>query len=103
MARFSRPGTLDPMNLYELSPTATQFLAEEGQRWGHHGFHPAFLIVRIVVWILVIAAIVFVVRKRTGRRAELTLRDVYAKGEVDEAGYRERLAVLRDTRRPAKK
>jgi len=30
---------------------------------------------------------------------ERTLRDAYAKGEVNEAEYRERLAVLRETRR----
>ena len=34
-----------------------------------------------------------------GRQGERTLRDAYAKGEVSEAEYRERLAVLRETRR----
>ena len=34
-----------------------------------------------------------------GRQGERTLRDTYAKGEVSEAEYRERLAVLREIRR----
>lgn len=87
------------MGIYEISPEATQILAEEGERWGHHGFSPWFFVVRLIIWILVIAAIVFVVRRRTGRRGEITLRDTFAKGEMEEADYRHRLAVLRETRK----
>ena len=45
-----------------------------------------------------IVAIVFVARRVRGRGGEHTLRDAYAKGEVNESEYRERLAVLRETR-----
>jgi putative membrane protein len=39
------------------------------------------------------------VRAYRGNHGIRTLRDAYAKGEVNEAEYRERLAVLRETRR----
>jgi putative membrane protein len=87
------------MNISEITPTATTFLAEEGERWGHHGFHPWFLVARLVFLVLVITAVWLVVRARRGVHGIRTLRDAYAKGEVAEAEYRERLAVLRETRR----
>ena len=87
------------MNIYEITPTATTFLAEEGQRWGHYGWHPWFLVGRLVFLVLVIAGIWLILRARRGVHGIRTLRDAYAKGEVNEAEYRERLAVLRDTRR----
>ena len=49
--------------------------------------------------VLVVGAIVYFARRWRGRQGERTLRDAYAKGEVNEAEYRERLAVLRETRR----
>jgi putative membrane protein len=47
----------------------------------------------------VITAIWLFLRARQGVHGIRTLRDAYAKGEVNEAEYRERLAVLRETRR----
>jgi len=92
-------GTLDVMSIYEITPTATTFLADESQRWGHHAWSPWFLVVRLVVFVLIAGAIVYFARRWRGRQGERTLRDAYAKGEVNEAEYRERLAVLRETRR----
>jgi putative membrane protein len=90
---------LDDMSIYEIMPSTTTFLAEEGERWGRHGFHPWFLVARLVFLALVIAAVWLFVRARRGVHGIRTLRDAYAKGEVNEAEYRERLAVLRETRR----
>ena len=90
-------GTLDGMSIYEITPTATTFLADEYERWGHHAWSPWFLVVRLVVLVLVVGAIVYFARRWRGREGERT--DAYAKGEVNEAEYRERLAVLRETRR----
>jgi putative membrane protein len=87
------------MSAYEFMPTATTFLADEGERWGRHGFHPWFLVARLVFLALVIAAVWLIVRARQGVHGIRTVRDAYAKGEVNEAEYRERLAVLRETRR----
>jgi putative membrane protein len=91
-------GSLDGMNIYEITPTATTFLAEQGGRFADHGWNPWFLLFPLTFWTLVIIGIVFTVRHFRGRQGERTLRDTYAKGEVDEAEYRERLAVLRATR-----
>lgn len=93
------PGTLEIMTIYDVSPTTTEFLSEEMQRWGNHGFHPAFFLIRLIVLIAVIAAVVIFFRRRRGLHAIGTLRDLYAKGEVDETEYRQRLAVLRETRK----
>jgi putative membrane protein len=92
-------GTLDGMSIYEITPTATTFLADEYERWGNHGWHPWFLVARLVFLALVITAVWLFVRARRGVHGIRTLRDAYAKGEVNEAEYRERLAVLRETRR----
>ena len=56
-------------------------------------------VARLVFLALVITAIWLFVRARRGVHGIRTLRDAYAKGEVNEAEYRERLAVLRETRR----
>jgi hypothetical protein len=48
---------LDDMSIYEIMPSTTTFLAEEGERWGRHGFHPWFLVARLVFLVLVIAAV----------------------------------------------
>jgi putative membrane protein len=87
------------MTIYEITPTATTFLADATERWGGHGPGPWFFLVPLTFWILVIAVIVYFARRRRGRRGEDTLRDAYAKGEVTEAEYRARLGVLRETRR----
>ena len=87
------------MTIYGITPTATTFLADEYGRWGHHAWSPWFLVARLVFLVLVIAAVWLIVRARRGIHGIRTLRDAYAKGEVNEAEYRERLAVLRETRR----
>lgn len=87
------------MTIHEITPTTTTFLAEHGPRFAEHAWNPWFLLIPLTFWTLVIVGIVFTVRRFRGRQGERTLRDAYAKGEVDEAAYRERLAVLRETRR----
>jgi putative membrane protein len=99
MSRADRRGRLDPMNIHEITPTATTLIADAADRYGPGVFHPWFLIFPITFWTLVIVGIVLVVRRRAGRRGEDTLRDTYAKGEIAETEYRQRLAVLRQTRR----
>jgi putative membrane protein len=87
------------MTIYEIAPTATTFLADTAERYGHHGPGPWFILIPIAFWTLVIVGLVLLWRRRVGRHGEGTLRDTYAKGEVDETEYRQRLAVLRETRR----
>ena len=99
MPPWPPPGSLVFMNIYEISPAATTFLAEYGDRFAGHGWNPWFLLIPLTFWTVVIVGIVYVVRRWRGRQGERTLRDAYAKGEVNEAEYRERLAVLRETRR----
>ena len=48
MSGTSPLGTLDGMSIYEITPTATTFLADEYGRWGHHGWSPWFLVVGCV-------------------------------------------------------
>ena len=68
----------------------------------HGGFSPWFLLFPLF-WILVIGLFIFVAR-RTWRRnhhwaasqgAEGVLRERYARGEIDEVEFRQRLEVLR--------
>ncbi|MEU9806984.1 SHOCT domain-containing protein [Mycobacterium sp. NPDC050853] len=87
------------MDINEIAPTATQFLADQADRWGDHPWHPWFLVFPILFWTLVIVAIVSARRRWAGRQGEGTLRDVYARGEITEAEYRDRLTMLRGTRR----
>ena len=87
------------MTIYEVTSTATTFLADGYERWGHHAWSPWFLVARLVFLALVITAIWLIVRARRGVHGIRTLRDAYARGEVNEAEYRERLAVLKETRR----
>jgi putative membrane protein len=99
MRRRDTDGRLMAMNIYEITPAATTFLAEHGGRFADHDWNPWFLLIPLTFWTLVIVGIVFVARRVRGRGGERTLRDAYAKGEVNESEYRERLAVLRETRR----
>jgi putative membrane protein len=87
------------MTIYEITPTATTFLAQHGGRFADHDWNPWFLLFPLAFWTLVIVGVVHLTRRFRGRQGERTLRDAYAKGEVNEAEYRERLATLRDTRR----
>jgi putative membrane protein len=101
MHRPSDKGILDDMNLYEIAPATTTFLAEHGHRFADHdgGWSPWFLVARLVFFILVVGAVWLIVRTWRGNQGLRTLRDAYARGEVNEAEYRERLAVLKETRR----
>jgi putative membrane protein len=70
--------------------------------WYDGGFSPWFLLFPLF-WILVIGLIIFVARRtwRTNHRwaarqgGEGVLRERYARGEIDETEYRQRLEVLR--------
>ena len=70
--------------------------------WYDGGFSPWFLLFPLF-WILVIGLFIFVGRRtwRSNRRwaatqgGEGVLRERYARGEIDETEYRERLQVLR--------
>ncbi|GAS96871.1 putative uncharacterized protein [Mycolicibacterium canariasense] len=99
MPAADTPSRLDTMNLYEYLPQTMTFVADDGRRFGAVAFHPWFLLARLIVLALVVTAIWLIARRLQGRKGENTLRDVYARGEVGEAEYRERLAVLRATRR----
>jgi putative membrane protein len=70
--------------------------------WYDGGFSPWFLLFPLF-WILVIGLFIFVGRRtwRSNRRwaatqgGEGVLRERYARGEIDETEYRQRLQVLR--------
>ena len=87
------------MNIYQMSPETITLLAEEGRRFGQFAPYPGFLLARLVFLILLVTAVALLLRWGRGLKGERTLRDVYARGEVDETGYRERLEALRATRR----
>lgn len=85
-----------------FSSSIAQFAADDrwhggGPPWG--GGPGPFLLFPILFWTAVILLVVLGRRRFAGRAGEGTLRDAFARGEVDEAQYRERLAVLRQTRR----
>ena len=66
------------------------------------GFHGAPLvggILHIIVLAILVAVIYFIVKRWPSRSGVKILRESYARGEIDEATYRERLAVLRETAR----
>jgi putative membrane protein len=92
-------GRLDAMKIYEITPATTTFLAEHGGRFADHDWNPWFLLFPLTFWTIVIVGAILLARYQRGRKGVRTLRDSYAKGEMTETEYRERLAVLRDTRR----
>lgn len=84
-----------------LSAQTSLILAEHvdgryGPGWGPG---PWFVLVPIAFWVTVIVLVLLTRRRWRGRHGESTLRDVFARGEITEAEYRSRLAVLRETRR----
>ena len=84
------------MNLY-----ASTVLADHYDDFHHAGWFPwpIFLIIPLIFWATFVFFAVTGRRRFRGRTGESTLRDTYAKGEIDETEYRTRLAVLRETRR----
>ncbi len=84
--------------------------------WYGHGMggwgYALMAIGNVVLWAVLLVAIVALIRyvtradgRGTGRpiahrSAEQVLADRFARGEIDEPEYRERLAVLRDPDRP---
>ena len=75
-------------------------LAHFGPHGGGFGWFGAF---RLVFWVLVIAGVFFLLRRRPGkgneeRTGESLLAERYAKGEISEEEYRQRLTVLRESR-----
>ncbi|UYM04154.1 SHOCT domain-containing protein [Solicola gregarius] len=86
----------------DIIATGTTVLAENDHWDGPGPWWPIFPI----LWLLVIAGIVFAVT-RFGRRGwhggthsgEARLGERYASGEIGEDEYRERLAVLRENRK----
>jgi hypothetical protein len=56
------------MSIYEITPTATTFLADEYERRGHHARSQWFLVVRLVVLVLVVGAIVYFARAGAAAR-----------------------------------
>ena len=87
------------MNIYEIAPSRNYFPRGTRRSLRRPRLEPVVCTHPADVWTLVIVGIVFVARRVRGRGGERTLRDAYAKGEVNESEYRERLAVLRETRR----
>ena len=78
--------------------TATEVLAH-GAYWGGAGWWPIFPLFWILLWGVVIFA-VFRFRRGRGpwhhaRSGESVLDERYARGEITEEEYRERLSVLR--------
>lgn len=77
-------------------------LAARGPWDGAGGFSPWFLLFPLF-WILVIGLFIFIARRTwrrnyewaTARGGESVLRERYARGEINESEYRERLQVLR--------
>jgi len=77
---------------------AGEVLANSAE-WGPGGWWPIFPI----FWLLVLAGVVFFLvrgrgRWRRGQSAEDVLAERYARGEIAEDEYRERLGVLKGSR-----
>lgn len=90
------------MNLYDIPQTVntetTAALADN--YYVHDGWSgpPFFVFVPIAIWLTIIAVVIVARRRSHGRQGVGTLRDSFARGEIDEAEYRTRLAVLKETR-----
>lgn len=85
------------MTTYLTPETATLLAAHYNGDW--HPW-PFFWIFPLLFWITIIVLAVLVGRSRFRRDTGVgALRDAYARGEITEAQYRERLAVLRETKR----
>jgi putative membrane protein len=74
------------MNIYASHETVTFF------PW-------PFLLIPLIFWATFVFFVMTARRRFRGRSGESTLRHAFATGEVTEAEYRDRLAVLKETRR----
>ncbi len=68
--------------------------------WWHAGWHGAWFLVFPLFWLAVVLTLAIVFRRRWSGRgpsrvAEDALGERYARGEITEQEYRERMAVLR--------
>ena len=84
-----------------MNPVLTAVFSDQPDHvwgWGW-GPGPWFLIFPLLFWTAVIVALVVTRRRWRGHSGESTLADVFARGEISEAEYRARLAVLRENRR----
>ncbi len=77
-----------------------ELLAHLGPHGGGFGWFGVF---RLVFWVVVIAGVFFLLRRRpeakdSERDGESVLAERYAKGEISEEEYRQRLSVLRESR-----
>ncbi|TLG17664.1 SHOCT domain-containing protein [Nocardia cyriacigeorgica] len=85
------------MTTYLTPETATLLADHYNGDW--HPW-PFFWIFPLLFWTTIIVLAVLVGRARFRRDTGVgALRDAYARGEITEAQYRERLAVLRETKR----
>jgi putative membrane protein len=71
--------------------------------WWHAGWHGAWFLVFPLFWLAVAVVLAIVFRRRwsrgPSRAAEDALGERYARGEITEQEYRERMGVLRDASR----
>jgi putative membrane protein len=80
-----------------------ELLAGQGHGWGGGwGGGPWIGLVWVAVWAAVIIGAVYLLRRRppasrTEPGAEAVLAARYARGDISDEEYRERLAVLRET------
>ena len=77
-----------------------ELLAHLGPHGGGWGFFGLF---RLILLLALIAGVFFMLRRRPGtgheeRTGESVLAERYAKGEISEEEYRQRLTVLRESR-----
>jgi putative membrane protein len=81
--------------------TAALTLANHAHEWGPGGWWPVFPLFWLLLWGVLIFAL-FRFRGRWGWRhgasAESVLAERYARGEISEDEYKERLNVLKSTR-----
>ncbi len=78
-----------------------ELLAHFGPHGGGFGWFGVF---RLLLLVAIIAGVFFLLRRRPGegreeRTGESVLAERYAKGEISEEEYRQRLTVLRESRR----
>ena len=80
--------------------TVLALMGQGGHGWGWGG-GPWFGLVRLAFWAVLIVGAIYLLRRRpspgrTGPGAEAVLAARYARGDIDDDEYRERLQVLRE-------